>query len=182
MQWSPQQKKVIETRDKNILVSAAAGSGKTAVLVERIIQKIIKDKKNVDRMLVVTFTNAAASEMRERVLKAIERELELQPQNEHLQKQQSYIHNAHITTIHSFCLNLLREHYLELQLDPGFQVADTNEIELMKGEVLEELLEKEYETAEPEFLAFVNQFMVRNSDKAIEGMILDLYEEAMGYP
>ena len=182
--WTVQQKKVIETRKKNILVSAAAGSGKTDVLVERIIQEILDEARgiNVDKLLVVTFTNAAASEMRERILKAIERELEKHPENEHLQKQQSYIHNASITTIHSFCLNLVREHFIDIDLDPGFKVADTNEIELLKGDVMKELLEEEYEAAAPEFLNFADQFTVRNSDREIEKMVLTLYEKAIGYP
>lgn len=182
--WTTQQKQVIETRNKNILVSAAAGSGKTAVLVERIIQGILDEKQgiNVDKLLVVTFTNAAAGEMRERILKAIERELEKNPDNEHLQKQQSYIHNASITTIHSFCLNLVREHFIDIDLDPGFKVADTNEIELLKGDVMKELLEEAYEEATPEFLEFANQFTVRNSDREIEKMVLTLYEKAVGFP
>ncbi len=182
--WTAQQKKVIETRNKNILVSAAAGSGKTAVLVERIIQEILDEEQgiNVDKLLVVTFTNAAAGEMRERILKAIERELEKHPENEHLQKQQSYIHNASITTIHSFCLNLVREHFIDIDLDPGFKVADSNEIELLKGDVMKELLEEEYEAAAPEFLNFADQFTVRNSDREIEKMVLALYEKAVGYP
>lgn len=182
--WTQQQQKVIETRKKNILVSAAAGSGKTAVLVERIIQEILDQEHgiNVDRLLVVTFTNAAASEMRERILKAIERELEINPGNEHLQKQQSYIHNASITTIHSFCLNLVREHFIDIDLDPGFKVADTNEIELLKGDVMKEMLEEEYEAAALEFHRFVNQFTIRNSDREIEKMVLSLYEKAIGYP
>ncbi len=182
--WTAQQKKVIETRNKNILVSAAAGSGKTAVLVERIIQEILDEEQgiNVDKLLVVTFTNAAAGEMRERILKAIELELEKHPDNEHLQKQQSYIHNASITTIHSFCLNLIREHFIDIDLDPGFKVAETNEIELLKGDVMKELLEEEYEAAAPEFLDFADQFTVRNSDREIEKMVLTLYEKALGYP
>lgn len=182
--WTKQQKKVIDTRNKNILVSAAAGSGKTAVLVERIIQEIMDEKHgiDVDKLLVVTFTNAAASEMRERILKAIERELEKNPNNEHLQKQQSYIHNASITTIHSFCLNLIREHFIDIDLDPGFKVADTNEIELLKGDVMQDLLEEEYEAGTAEFLQFVNRFSVRNSDREIEKMIVTLYEKAIGYP
>ena len=182
--WTAQQKKVIETRNKNILVSAAAGSGKTAVLVERIIQEILDEEQgiNVDKLLVVTFTNAAAGEMRERILKAIELELEKHPDNEHLQKQQSYIHNASITTIHSFCLNLIREHFIDIDLDPGFKVAETNEIELLKGDVMKELLEEEYEAAAPEFLDFADQFTVRNSDREIEKMVLTLYEKVLGYP
>src|SRR5574344_1589779 len=123
-QWTQAQKNVIEARDHNILVSAAAGSGKTAVLVERIIQRILDpvNPVDVDKLLVVTFTNAAASEMRERILKAIEKELEKDPENEHLQKQQAFVHNAKITTIHSFCLDVVREHFADVDLDPSVKV------------------------------------------------------------
>ena len=104
--WTDKQEEVIKTRDKNILVSAAAGSGKTAVLVERIIRRILDEKNplDIDRLLVVTYTNAAAYEMKERILAAINEELKENPYNEHLRKQETYIHNARITTIHSFCL------------------------------------------------------------------------------
>ena len=182
--WTEAQQRVIDTRDKNILVSAAAGSGKTAVLVERIINRIL-DKENpidVDRILVVTFTNAAASEMRERILKAIEKELEKAPDNLHLQKQQAYIHNASITTIHSFCLNLIREHFNDIDLDPGVRVADPGETELLKSDVIKEVLEDYYTSEDEGFYRFVSQFEGKNSDTYIEEMILSLYKKAMGYP
>ena len=114
MTWTDDQRKVIELRDRNILVSAAAGSGKTAVLVERII-KIITDKEHpvdIDRLLIVTFTNAAAAEMRERIGNALENALKEQPDDEHLQRQLSLLHNAQITTIDSFCLHIMREHLI----------------------------------------------------------------------
>ncbi len=182
--WTENQQKVIDSRDKSILVSAAAGSGKTAVLVERIISKILDKAKpmDVDRLLVVTFTKAAATEMRERILAAIEQELEREPDNEHLQKQQSYIHNAKITTLHSFCLNLVKENFNELNLDPGVRVADEGEIKLLKTDVVRELLEREYEGKSPEFIDFVSQFERKNSDTELESMILNLYEKSMGYP
>ena len=112
MTWTDDQRKVIELRDRNILVSAAAGSGKTAVLVERII-KIITDKEHpvdIDRLLIVTFTNAAAAEMRERIGNALENALKENPDDEHLQRQLSLLHNAQITTIDSFCLYVIRKH------------------------------------------------------------------------
>lgn len=182
--WTSEQQKVIDTRDRNILVSAAAGSGKTAVLVERIIQRIL-DKDNpidIDKILVVTFTNAAASEMRERILRAIEKELKKNPDDEHLQKQQVYIHNANITTIHSFCLNLVREHFNDIDLDPGVRVADTGEIELLKSDVVKEVLEEYYSSQNEAFYRFVSQFEGKNSDDYLEEMILNLYHKAMGFP
>ena len=108
--WTEDQKKVIDTRGKNLLVSAAAGSGKTAVLVERII-RILTDADHpvdVDRLLIVTFTEAAAAEMKERIRGAIEKELENRPEDVHLQRQATLIHSAQITTIHSFCLSVIR--------------------------------------------------------------------------
>ena len=146
VEFTKEQQKVIDLRDRNILVSAAAGSGKTAVLVERIIQMILDEKKpvDIDRLLVVTFTNAAAAEMRERIGRAIDRKLEQQPDNAHLQKQAALLHNAQITTIDSFCLFVIRNNFNDIGLDPGFRVADEGELKLMKQDVLTELLESKY--------------------------------------
>ena len=124
VQWTEEQKKVIELRNRNILVSAAAGSGKTAVLVERII-RILTDADHpvdVDRLLIVTFTEAAAAEMKERIRGAIEKELENRPEDVHLQRQATLIHSAQITTIHSFCLSVIREHFHVIDIDPGFRI------------------------------------------------------------
>ena len=182
--WTEAQQKVIDARDRNILVSAAAGSGKTAVLVERIINRML-DKDNpidIDKILVVTFTNAAAAEMRERILMAIDKELENDPENTHLQKQQTYIHNASITTIQSFCLNLIKEHFNEIDLDPGVRVAEETEIELMKSDVVKEVLEEYYLAGDEAFFRFVRQFESKRGDENIEKMILDLYGEAINFP
>ena len=132
VEFTKEQQKVIDLRDRNILVSAAAGSGKTAVLVERIIQMILDEKKpvDIDRLLVVTFTNAAAAEMRERIGRAIDRKLEQQPDNAHLQKQAALLHNAQITTIDSFCLFVIRNNFNDIGLDPGFRVADEGELRM----------------------------------------------------
>ena len=137
VQWTEDQKKVIELRNRNILVSAAAGSGKTAVLVERIIQRLL----DVDRLLIVTFTEAAAAEMKERIRDAIENALEDTPGNVHLQRQATLIHSARITTIHSFCLSVIREHFHAINLDPGFRIAEEGELKLLRQDVLEEMLE-----------------------------------------
>lgn len=183
-EWTDRQQRVIDSRDKNILVSAAAGSGKTAVLVERIIQRIL-DKENpldIDRLLVVTFTNAAATEMRERILNAIEAELVKSPDNKHLQRQQTFIHNASITTIHSFCLNVVKEHFNDVDLDPSVKVADEGEMSLLKSDVVKEVLEEYYAEGSEDFHRFVEQFEGKNSDDYLEDMILKLYNKAMGYP
>ena len=139
--FTPEQQRVIELHHCNILVSAAAGSGKTAVLVERIIQMVCDGEHpvDVDRLLIVTFTNAAAAEMRERIAAGIAARLAQNPESEHIQRQATLLHNAQITTIDSFCLFLLRNHFNEIGLDPAFRIADDGEIRLMQQEVLAEL-------------------------------------------
>lgn len=125
VKWTEEQQKVIDLRDRNILVSAAAGSGKTAVLVERIISRITdeNDPADVDRLLVVTYTEAAAAEMKERIGAAIEKKLEEQPGNVNLEQQSTLIHNASIMTIHSFCLSVIRDHFHVIGIDPAFRIA-----------------------------------------------------------
>ncbi|WP_310604008.1 UvrD-helicase domain-containing protein [Anaerosporobacter sp.] len=182
--WTSDQQKVIDLRERNILVSAAAGSGKTAVLVERII-KMISEGDNpvdVDKLLIVTFTNAAAAEMRERILQAIEKKLDSMPDNKHLQKQMMLIHSAQITTIHSFCLNVIRNHFNAIDLDPSFRIADEAELTLLRADVMEELLEDCYEKAEEGFTTFVECYASGKSDIALEDLILQLYRFSMSYP
>ena len=133
VKWTKEQEQVINLRDRNLLVSAAAGSGKTAVLVERIIKRItdIDNPVDIDKILVVTFTKAAAAEMRERISDALEALREDNPEDENLQRQSTLIHNALITTIDSFCLFAVRNHFGEINLDPNFRIADTGEIKLL---------------------------------------------------
>lgn len=184
VKWTSDQQKVINLRNRNILVSAAAGSGKTAVLVERII-KMISEGDNpvdVDKLLIVTFTNAAAAEMRERILQAIEKKLDSMPDNKHLQKQMMLIHSAQITTIHSFCLNVIRNHFNVIDLDPSFRIADEAELTLLRADVIEELLEDRYEKAEEDFTTFVECYASGKSDTALEELILQLYHFSMSYP
>ncbi|MEE1258211.1 MAG: helicase-exonuclease AddAB subunit AddA [Lachnospiraceae bacterium] len=182
--FTPDQQRVIDTRNCNILVSAAAGSGKTAVLVERIIQKICDEKNpvDIDRLLIVTFTSAAAAQMRERISKAVSKKLEEQPENEHLQKQSALIHNAQITTIDSFCLFVIRNNFNEIGLDPGFRVADEGEIKLLEGDVLNDLLEDCHAEGREEFIRFVESYSTGGSEKRIEEAILRLYHFSMSYP
>ncbi len=184
MTWTEDQKKVIDLRKRNILVSAAAGSGKTAVLVERIIQMITDDKHpiDIDRLLIVTFTSAAAGEMRERIGAAIEARLQTEADNSHLQKQMLLIHGAPITTIHSFCLGIIRDHFNQINLDPGFRMGDEAEIRLMKSDVLKEVLEQAYEEGDERFLQFVESYSTGKSDLGMEDMVLKLHEFSMSYP
>lgn len=182
--WTPMQEKVINTRNRNILVSAAAGSGKTAVLVERIL-KMVMDETNpidVDKLLIVTFTNAAASEMRERILKALDGAHKKNPENEHLQKQMTYIHNAKITTIDSFCLNVLKEHFSEVNIEPGFRIGDNDELELLRADVLEEILDEHYLKDDEEFQSCMEDYLTKGGMSNIEEVINSLYKESMSYP
>jgi len=184
MGWTKAQQKVIDTRHKNLLVSAAAGSGKTAVLVERII-KMISEGENpidIDRLLVVTFTNAAATQMKERIGKALDQKLIMEPGNAHLQKQVSLLQSAHITTIHSFCLNVIRNYFHHIDLDPSFKIADESEITLMKSDIVAEVLEKWYEEGSEDFLRLIESYSRSKSDDPIEDLILSLYDFAMSNP
>lgn len=184
MKWTEEQQKVIDTRGKNILVSAAAGSGKTAVLVARILSVITDEKRpvDIDRLLVLTFTNAAAAEMRERVRDALELRAEAEPDNVHLQRQLVLVHNAKITTIHSFCLNVLRSYFQTLQIDPAFRVADEGEVLLLEQETVRETVEAAYAQREPQFFDFLESAATGKNDKIIEEMILQLYHFALGQP
>jgi len=184
MQFTPDQQRVIDTRNSNILVSAAAGSGKTAVLVERIIQMITDDRNpvDIDRLLIVTFTSAAAAQMRERISRAVAQKLEENPFNEHLQKQTSLIHNAQITTIDSFCLFVIRNNFNEIGLDPGFRVADESEIKMLETDVMGKLLEEAHTEPTERFLRFVECYSTGSNEKKIEEAILRLYHFSMSYP
>jgi ATP-dependent helicase/nuclease subunit A len=184
MGWTQAQQKVIDTRNKNLLVSAAAGSGKTAVLVERIISMISEGEHplDIDHLLVVTFTNAAAAEMRERIGKAIDKKLLSEPDNLHLQKQMSLLQSAQITTIHSFCLNVIRNYFHRIDLDPSFKIAEESEITLMKSDVLSEVLERWYEEGREDFHAFIESYSFSKSDAAVEELILQLYNFSMSDP
>ncbi len=182
--WTEAQQKVIDTRNKNMLVSAAAGSGKTAVLVERIISMISEGEQpiDIDHLLVVTFTNAAAAQMRERIGKAIDKKLLLHPDNLHLQKQISLLQSAQITTIHSFCLNVIRNYFHRIDLDPSFKLAEESEITLMQSDVMSEVLERWYEEGREDFLDFVESYSHSKSDLPIEDLVLQLYHFAMSNP
>lgn len=184
MKFTPDQQRVIDTRNANILVSAAAGSGKTAVLVERIIQMITDENRpvDIDRLLIVTFTSAAAAQMRERISKAVSQRLEENPESEHLQKQASLIHNALITTIDSFCLFVIRNNFNEIGLDPAFRVADESEVKMLETDVMGRLLEDAHTEPTERFLHFIECYSTGTNEKKIEEAILRLYHFSMSYP
>ncbi len=182
--WTDEQLDVINLRNRNILVSAAAGSGKTAVLVERII-KLITDRENrvdIDKLVVVTFTKAAAESMRERIRDALEKMIEADPNDVNLQKQVTLINNAQITTIDSFCLNIIRNNYTTAGIEPGFKIADTGEIILLKADVMADVLEQCYKENNEDFINFIESYGTGKTDKAIEDMIYKLTDFARSYP
>lgn len=184
MKWTKEQQNVIDFRNRNILVSAAAGSGKTAVLVERIIKRITdpNNPTDIDKLLVVTFTKAAAGEMRERIGNAIEKKLEEFPEDENLRKQQTLIHNAQITTIDSFCLFVVRNYFEEIDLDPNFRIADSGEIKLMELDVLNSLFESEYQKKRPSFLKLVDTYSNKRGNKNVKDMVTKIYHQSASNP
>lgn len=188
MKFTEDQQRVIDLRNCNILVSAAAGSGKTAVLVERIVELVSgsgcdsAQAVDIDRLLIVTFTNAAAAQMRERVTKALSDRVEAEPDNEHIKKQLMLIHNAKIMTIHSFCLYLIKNHFNDIGLDPDFRTADEGEMRLLKQEVLSELLEEQFGQKRQEFTDCVEYFAYDGREKRLEELIERLYTFSESYP
>ncbi len=182
--WTEEQQQVINLRNRSLLVSAAAGSGKTAVLVERIIRKITDTTRpmDIDKLLVVTFTKAAAAEMRERIMAAVDARLSEDPENTHLQKQKMLLPAAMITTIDSFCMSVLREHFDAIGLDPGFRVGDPQEMTLLKQDVAEQLLEDCYLEKTPEFITFSQTYSIGKLDKGLTDWILRIYDFSQSYP
>ena len=184
VKFTPEQQKVIDLQGCNILVSAAAGSGKTAVLTERIVKKVCDEKKpvDIDRLLIVTFTNAAAAEMRERIAAGIAARLEEHPDSEHIQRQATLIHNAQITTIDSFCLFLLKNHFNEIGLDPAFRIADEGEVKLIQQDVLKEMIEDAYASGDKAFRDCVEYFCPGGRESVLEKHILNLSRFADSFP
>ncbi|TCT14337.1 DNA helicase/exodeoxyribonuclease V subunit A [Natranaerovirga pectinivora] len=184
VKWTEEQQKVIDTRNRNLLVSAAAGSGKTAVLVERIIQMISEGDHpiDIDKLLVVTFTNAAAAEMKERVGDAIEKKLLENPNNKYLHRQLSLLQHASITTIHSFCLYVLRNYFHLIDLDPSFRIADETELILLRADVVKALLEEHYEQRNEQFYDLLESYSSNKSDDQLEDLILKIYTFSQSYP
>lgn len=184
VEWTKEQQQIIGLRNRNILVAAAAGSGKTAVLVERIMAMITDETKpvDIDRLLVVTFTNAAAAQMRERIGKRLSERLLASPKDENLKRQEDLLPHAKIMTIDSFCLHVVRNYFSFLDLDPDFRIGDEGELKLIREEVMETLLEEKYQEASPGFLLFVESYGEGKSDGSIAEYIERLYYFAAAYP
>lgn len=182
VKWTKEQSLAIEEKGENILVAAAAGSGKTAVLVERIINKIINEKIDIDKMLVVTFTKAAAAEMKARVLDAIYKKIEEVPEDKHLQRQVILLSKANICTIDSFCLDVVKNNFFELGISPNLKIAENTEIQILKQEVLEEVFESKYEADEDKFLKLVNMYTSYKGDETFKEVVLGIYEFIQSTP
>ncbi|MDR1018153.1 MAG: UvrD-helicase domain-containing protein, partial [Lachnospiraceae bacterium] len=176
--YTEDQLKVINTRDRNILVSAAAGSGKTAVLVQRIIKMIIDEDKPIDinRLLVVTFTKAAAKEMKDRIRSTLEGMLKENPSDDNISRQLSLLYEAQITTIDAFCQQVVKEHFSSIDLDPEFRVADEAELSLMKNDVLDEILEERFEEGDKDFLEFIDAYTTPSNNNKVREVIFSVYD------
>ena len=182
MNWTKEQSEAIYEKNSNILVAAAAGSGKTAVLVERIINKVVNEGIDIDKILVVTFTNAAAAEMRERILDAIYKKLEENPEDTNLQKQLTLLNKASICTIHSFCLDVIRNNFYEIDTSANFRIGDTAEIELLKNDVIEEIFEQKYLNQDKGFLKLIDTYTGYRGDEALVELILNIYKYIQSSP
>lgn len=182
--WTDAQWQAIWQRDSEILVSAAAGSGKTAVLIRRLIEKITDSVHpiDVDELLVVTFTNAAAAEMRHRLSDALEAAIQLQPESTHLRKQLHLLNKAQISTLHSFCLQIIRQHGYLIDIDPGFRLASDNEAVMLQEDALEEIIEEAYETDQDRMYRLADSFSSDRSDRTLESLIVNLYSYARVHP
>lgn len=194
MEWTKEQREAIELRDKNILVAAAAGSGKTAVLVERIKRLILEDGCSVDRMLMVTFTNAAAAEMKEKIQKSLSDSIaplssgaeealdQQQDRLAFLKKQINLLPTANISTFHSFALEVIRRYFYIIQIEPNFKICDNTQEALLRGEAMEELLEELFEEASPEFFHFLKCYSGDRDEKKIREIINNGYNTIRSLP
>ena len=175
MNWTPKQQEAIDTRNKNILVSAAAGSGKTAVLTQRIIDLITKENVDITSMLVLTFTNAAANEMSARIQKKMYEYLEENRNNKHIKKQISMVSGASISTMHSFCIDIIRENFNFSDIDPNFVIANAATVAMIKQESISEIFEEKYENQDEDFLLLTDIFSSRYDDSKLINIIYKIY-------
>lgn len=184
--WTDEQWAAIAARGTDILVAAAAGSGKTAVLVERIISRITDETEplDVDALLVATFTKAAAAEMKERIRIALEDELEQKPESAHLKRQLALLPRASVTTLHSFCLEVVERYAPLIGLDPGFRIANETEAELLRMDTLDELFEERYgaEGERGALARLADLFGGERSDEPLHRLVLELHEFARSHP
>ena len=184
-EWTPRQKEAIETGGKNLLVAAAAGSGKTAVLVERIIQQVLGGACDVDKLLVMTFTDAAAREMRQRVESSLEKalEAEMDPKRAaQIERQLVLLSGASISTIHKFCIRVLQRHFEAIDLDPEFRIGNEQELALLRQDVIEQLFEEEYDKGTASFLQFVDDYGDDRGDDDLYALVERVYTFSLSQP
>ena len=189
MKWTKEQQDAIEIRNKNILVSAAAGSGKTAVLVERIKQLILQDQTALDRMLIVTFSNAAASEMREKIVNAISAELEETSKDSSgaakaafLREQLNLIHRANISTFHAFAMEVIRRYFYLIDIEPNFKICDEAQKTILQAEAMEQLFSNRFQASNQDFLQFLNKFASTKNDNGVKDMIYEAHSFIQSIP
>ena len=181
--WTSEQQNAIDAENRSVIVSAAAGSGKTAVLVARLM-RIISDRENplpVEKMIVVTFTNDAAAEMKQRLSSELTRAIEKAPDNKWLSRQHAMLGNASISTIHSFCFDLIRNNISLLSLSSDFRIIDETEEIVLKDSVLKNLMDNYYKT-NPDMMKLLNDYFCGNNDKPLCTMILDIYRNISSIP
>ncbi len=183
VKWTGEQETAINARNCNLLVTAAAGSGKTAVLVQRVINIIIEDGVDIDKLLIVTFTRAAASEMKERIRKAILEKLEAgKGRDENLRRQINLLNKAQISTLHSFCQSVVKSNFHLADVDPGFKVGDDTEMLLLKTEAIEETFENEYELSSELFHELLEMFSAGKNDKNLQSLVVNIYDFIQSKP
>lgn len=175
MKWTKEQQSIIDIREKNILVSAAAGSGKTAVLVERIKDLVVKDRVPLKAMLIVTFTNAAAGEMKQRIVEAMNKEL-LEKEDDFIRDQIQNIYSTHISTFHAFAISILKRYYHVAGIEPSFSIAPENQLEVFKNQALDELLQNKFEEDHPDFIQFMKDYASSKNENSVRTMVLETYD------
>lgn len=184
MNYTKEQEQAISLRDCDILVSAGAGAGKTRVLVSRMAELILDEEHplSVDAFLVMTFTNAAAEEMRDRITAELDARLEKEPENRRLRRQIRMMKHADISTVHSFCNRLIRTHFNEAGIDPAFRIGEEGELFLLRQKAMEDVLEEAYASGRDSFLRFVEAYAPGKNDRMIETLVEEFYRFSRGFP
>lgn len=176
--YTPGQAKAIKERNKNIIISAAAGSGKTRVLVDRVINLMLDEKVLIDKMIIVTFTNKSSIEMKDRIRQALEDQIENDISNKFLKDQLKLLKHAHIQTLHSFASDMLREYFYYFEnLSPNFSIISENANVILKEEAIDEVFDEEYAKKSPDFHNFIHNFATSRNDRAAKSIILKTYDK-----
>ncbi|MBQ2096116.1 MAG: UvrD-helicase domain-containing protein, partial [Firmicutes bacterium] len=186
MAWTDRQKQAIESRGSSLLVSAAAGSGKTSVLVERVKQLVLEEGVSLENMLIVTFTNAAAAEMKERIYESLSRQLSAEGQSKDrrnwLRTQMNLVGRANISTFHKFALEVVRRYYHVIGIKPNLAICDEARQAILSREALDELMEQCYEEDRPDFRAFLDRYATSKGDTPVRDLILNFHKFLQSLP